>query len=54
MDGRYSPGTNLRLGRTALEFGTSVTPVREAVLRFVTEQALEMKTGRPSTYFFDS
>ena len=44
--GDYSPGERLKMQDLAVELGTSVTPVREACLRLVSEQALELRSGR--------
>ena len=41
--GDYSPGERLKMQDLAVELGTSVTPVREACLRLVSEQALELR-----------
>ena len=40
-DGMFGPGTKLKLRELALEFGTSLTPVRDALSRLVAEQVLE-------------
>lgn len=45
MAGRYAPGSRLNISRLAAEFGTSATPVREAVMQLVREKALELRTG---------
>ncbi len=39
--GRYRPGEKLKLRVLAQELGISVTPVREAMARLISEQALE-------------
>ncbi|MDP3799775.1 MAG: GntR family transcriptional regulator [Polaromonas sp.] len=44
--GRYMPSDRLRINETAQMFGTSDTPVREALLRLVSEHALEMETAK--------
>ncbi len=44
--GRYRAGERLRLRDLAEELGTSVTPVREAVLQLVNDGALHMKSAR--------
>lgn len=41
LSGRYEPGTVLTLRGLAAELGTSVMPVREAVVRLAAEQAFE-------------
>ncbi|WP_346891225.1 GntR family transcriptional regulator [uncultured Roseibium sp.] len=45
MAGRYPPGSRLNISRLAQEFGVSATPVREAVVQLVREQALELRRG---------
>ena len=45
MDGQYSPGERLTISGIAEEFGTSTTPVREAIFRLVSERALELRTA---------
>ncbi len=45
MDGRYHPGERLTISGIAEQFGTSSTPVREAIFRLVSERALEMKAA---------
>ena len=45
MSGGFQPGARLNISRLAERFGTSVTPVREAVFQLVREQALELKRG---------
>lgn len=42
MNGMYVTGERLRIGVLAEAFGTSNTPVREAIFRLVSEQALEV------------
>lgn len=44
--GRFSSGQRLVMQDLAAAFGTSVTPVREACLRLVTERGLELRSGR--------
>jgi GntR family colanic acid and biofilm gene transcriptional regulator len=44
--GRYLPSHRLRISETAQMLGTSDTPVREALLRLVSEHALEMETAK--------
>jgi DNA-binding GntR family transcriptional regulator len=46
LDGRYRPNERLRLRDLAAELGTSVTPVREAVLRLVNDGALRLRNQR--------
>jgi len=45
MEGQYEPGERLRISQLADQLGVSITPVREAIFRLVSEQALEMKAG---------
>jgi DNA-binding GntR family transcriptional regulator len=45
-DGRFGPGSKLKLRELALEFGTSLTPVRDALNRLVAEQVLESSLNR--------
>lgn len=45
IDGQFAPGERLRISALAEELGTSITPVREAIFRLVSEQALEMKAA---------
>lgn len=42
MEGRMKPGDDLPLRPISKRFGISATPMREALLRLVTERALEM------------
>lgn len=44
--GNFTPGQRLLMQDLAQQLGTSVTPVREACLRLVSEQALELRSGR--------
>jgi len=45
MDGLFSPGERLTIAGIADDFGTSITPVREAIFRLVSERALEMRAA---------
>jgi DNA-binding GntR family transcriptional regulator len=45
MDGQYDAGDRLKIGALAEELGVSLTPVREALFRLVSERALTMKTA---------
>lgn len=45
MEGLFSPGERLTISGIAEEFGTSITPVREAIFRLVSERALEMRAA---------
>ncbi len=44
--GNFRPGQRLVMHELAETFGTSVTPVREACLRLVSERGLELRSGR--------
>jgi DNA-binding GntR family transcriptional regulator len=44
--GTFRPGERLLIQDLAKRLGTSITPVREACLRLVSEQALELQSGR--------
>ncbi|WP_027349005.1 GntR family transcriptional regulator [Halotalea alkalilenta] len=46
IEGRLKPDDRLRIRELADQFGTSVTPVRDAILRLAKEQALEMRSPR--------
>ena len=45
MDGQYQPGDRLRINPLAAELGVSITPVREAIFRLVSDHVLEMKAA---------
>ena len=45
MNGEYRPGDRLRINQLADVMDVSITPVREAIFRLVSEQALEMKAA---------
>jgi len=45
-DGRFGPGAKLKLRELAQEFGTSLTPVREALNRLAAERVLETALNR--------
>ncbi len=45
MDGRYEPGARLTIASLAEQLGVSITPVREAIFRLVSERALEMQAA---------
>ena len=49
MNGQYAPGDRLRFNDLAKQLGVSITPVREAIFRLVSEQALEMKAATAVT-----
>lgn len=46
IGGRFRPGQRLVMHDIAGQLGTSVTPVREACLRLVSEGGLELRSGR--------
>ena len=46
MLGKIKPGASLRIQELADQFGTSHMPVREALRRLVSEQALEVLSNR--------
>lgn len=46
IEGNFRPGERLLMQDLAVKLGTSVTPVREACFRLVSEQALELRSGR--------
>jgi len=46
IEGRLKPGERLRIRELAEEMGTSVTPVRDAILRLVQDGALIMRSAR--------
>lgn len=45
MNGQYEPGHRLTIAGLAEQYGTSITPVREAIFRLVSERALEMRAA---------
>lgn len=45
MEGEYRPGERLTISSVAELYGTSITPVREAIFRLASEQALEVKAA---------
>lgn len=45
LDGQFEPGERLTISRLADEMGVSITPVREAIFRLVSEGALDMKAA---------
>jgi DNA-binding GntR family transcriptional regulator len=49
MSGRFLPGERVPIRRLAEGVGTSVTPVREALLRLVSYGILELKPAHPIT-----
>jgi GntR family transcriptional regulator, colanic acid and biofilm gene transcriptional regulator len=45
MDGEFRPGQRLTISSVAEQYGTSITPVREAIFRLASEQVLEVKAA---------
>jgi DNA-binding GntR family transcriptional regulator len=45
MDGQYAPGERLIIAGLAGQLGVSITPVREAIFRLVSERALEFQAA---------
>ncbi|MFG6082623.1 GntR family transcriptional regulator [Paracoccus litorisediminis] len=45
MNGQYEPGERVTIAGLAEEYGTSITPVREAIFRLVSEKALQMRAA---------
>ncbi|WP_191578488.1 GntR family transcriptional regulator [Achromobacter insolitus] len=45
INGQYEPGERLVIGELAQEMGVSITPVREAIFRLISEQGLEMQAA---------
>lgn len=45
MDGQFEPGERIKIGALAEDLGLSMTPVREAIFRLVSEKALVMKAA---------
>lgn len=45
INGQYEPGERLIIGELASEMGVSITPVREAIFRLISEQGLEMQAA---------
>jgi DNA-binding GntR family transcriptional regulator len=46
MKGKLHAGDRIRIGEVAKQLGTSITPVRDAVLRLVNDEALVMRNAR--------
>ena len=46
ISGVYEPGQRLKLSELAEQTGTSVSPVREALIRLVSEDSIEMSSLR--------
>lgn len=45
INGQYEPGERLIIGELANQMGVSITPVREAIFRLISEQGLEMQAA---------
>ncbi|MBV2143483.1 GntR family transcriptional regulator [Falsochrobactrum sp. TDYN1] len=45
MDGHFKPGQRLVIAAFAEQYGTSITPVREAIFRLASERALEVRAA---------
>lgn len=45
MDGYFKPGQRLTIAALAEQYGTSITPVREAIHRLASERALELRAA---------
>lgn len=45
MDGHFKPGQRLTIAAFAEQYGTSITPVREAIFRLASERALEVRAA---------
>lgn len=45
MEGQFEPGQRLTISSIAEQYGTSITPVREAIFRLVSERALEVRAA---------
>src|SRR5690606_41782844 len=45
VNGQYEPGERLIIGELARQMGVSITPVREAIFRLISEQGLEMQAA---------
>ncbi len=45
MDGEFRPGERLTISSVAEQYGTSITPVREALFRLASERALQVKAA---------
>ncbi len=44
--GRFRPDAKLRIRELAMQFGTSVTPVRDAILQLASEEAILLRSPR--------
>ncbi|MFX8762634.1 GntR family transcriptional regulator, partial [Acinetobacter baumannii] len=46
MQGRLRPGQRLKISEIAAQFGVSDTPIREAFMQLLREQALEVTSSQ--------
>ena len=46
MQGRFQPGDRLKIRDLAEQFGTSVTPIRDAILRLANDEAITFRSPR--------
>jgi len=46
MQGRFQPGDRLKIRDLANQFGTSVTPIRDAILRLANDEAITFRSPR--------
>lgn len=46
IQGRFQPGDRLKIRDLAEQFGTSVTPIRDAILRLVNDEAITFRSPR--------
>jgi len=46
MQGRFQPGDRLKIRDLAEQFGTSVTPIRDAILRLANDEAVTFRSPR--------
>jgi DNA-binding GntR family transcriptional regulator len=46
MQGRFQPGDRLKIRELAEQFGTSVTPIRDAILRLANDEAITFRSPR--------
>ena len=46
MQGRFQPGERLKIRDLAEQFGTSVTPIRDAIIRLASDEAVTFRSPR--------
>jgi DNA-binding GntR family transcriptional regulator len=46
IEGRFQPGDRLKIRDLAEQFGTSVTPIRDAILRLANDEAITFRSPR--------